>query len=298
MKTQEAYRARTGVMAKLKDLALLFKLRVTFLVVLSAMLGYGVGVPTGAFSVVDLLVLGLGGLLVTGSSTAFNEVIEVEQDSRMARTKERPLVSGTMGMAEAITIAVVAGAAGTFLLWSTFGQLTGILSLLSLFIYVALYTPLKRLSPWATFVGAIPGAFPPLLGYVAAAGSFGLAGGLLFAVQFVWQFPHFWAVTWALHDDYAKAGYHLLPSQGGRDRYSAFLVALYTFCLLVTGLLPWAFGITGHWSALLALVLGLVMLFHALRLMRTLALADARRLLFAGFFYLPMVLLAYVLDKQ
>jgi len=297
LKTQETYTVRTGVLAKLKDLALLFKLRVNLLVMISALLGYALGVPVGGFNAVDALLLAIGGLLVAGSSVAFNEVIEVEQDTRMARTKDRPLVSGSMGMGEAITIAVVAGAAGTFILWSAFGQFTAVLSLLTLFIYVALYTPLKRLSPWATFVGAIPGAFPPLLGYVAATGTFGLAGGLLFALQFLWQFPHFWSISWALHDDYAKAGYHLLPSKGGRDRYSAFLLVLYTLFLLFTGLLPWAFGITGHWSALVASVLGLVMLLHALRLLRTLAMADARRLMFAGFFYLPLVLLACVLDK-
>ncbi|MBS1944099.1 MAG: protoheme IX farnesyltransferase, partial [Bacteroidetes bacterium] len=189
MKTQETYTVRTGVLAKLKDLALLFKLRVNLMVMISALLGYALGVPAGGFNAVDALLLAIGGLLVAGSSVAFNEVIEVEQDARMARTKDRPLVSGSMGMGEAITIAVLAGAAGTFILWSAFGQFTAVLSLLTLFIYVALYTPLKRLSPWATFVGAIPGAFPPLLGYVAATGTFGLAGGLLFALQFLWQFP-------------------------------------------------------------------------------------------------------------
>ena len=129
----------------------------------------------------------------------------------------------------AIIIALLAGAIGTYVLWSTFGPLTGILGLLSLFMYVALYTPMKRMSSWAVFVGAFPGAFPPMLGYVAATGTFGLGPGLLFAMQFMWQFPHFWSISWVLHDDYAKAGYHLLPSRGGRDRYSAFLVVLYTF---------------------------------------------------------------------
>lgn len=281
----------------MRDLALLFKLRVTSMVVISAVLGYGMGVAPGEFSLLNALLLGLGGLLVTGSSTALNEVIEVEQDSRMERTSQRPLVRGTMSITEALIISLVAGATGTALLWLLFGQLAGLLGLLSLFIYVAIYTPLKRFTPWAVLVGAIPGALPPMIGHVAAVGSFTLGAGLVFAVQFMWQFAHFWSVSWLLHDDYAKADYHLLPSPGGRDSFSGFLIAAYTFFLLLTGLLPWVFGLTGHWSALVAVVLGLYMLFHALRLMRSLDKADARRLLFAGFLYLPVVLLTYALDK-
>ena len=284
-------------MAKVKDLAALFKLRLASLVVVSAVLGYGMGVPVGGFSIVNALLLTLGGLLVTGASNALNQVIEIEQDGLMDRTGQRPLVRGSMSMAEAITVALAAGAIGTFVLWNTFGPLTGILGLLSLFMYVALYTPMKRLSSWAVFVGAFPGAFPPMLGYVAATGSFGMGPGLLFAMQFMWQFPHFWSISWLLHDDYAKAGYHLLPSRGGRDRYSAFLVVLYTFFALLVGMLPWVFGLTGPWSALVAALLGLWMLLHALRLMRSLDKADARRLMFASFLYLPVVQLAYVLDK-
>ena len=284
-------------MAKVKDLAALFKLRLASLVVVSAVLGYGMGVPIGGFSIVNALLLTVGGLLVTGASNALNQVIEVEQDSLMSRTAERPLVRRAMSMTEATVAALLAGAVGTFILWDTFGPLTGILGLLSLFMYVALYTPMKRFSSWAVFVGAFPGAFPPMLGYVAATGQFGLGPGLLFAMQFMWQFPHFWSIAWVLNDDYAKAGYHLLPSRGGRDRYSGFLIVLYTFFALLTGLLPWVFGLAGPWSALTAALLGLWMLLHALRLMRSLDKADARRLMFASFLYLPVVQLAYVLDK-
>ncbi|MEO5585455.1 MAG: heme o synthase, partial [Flavobacteriales bacterium] len=250
METRETYSARIAVVAKVMDLAALFKLRLASLVVVSAVLGYGMGVPVGGFSVLNALLLTLGGLLVTGASNALNQVIEVEQDSLMSRTSERPLVRHSMSMTEATIIALLAGAIGTFILWNTFGPLTGILGLLSLFMYVALYTPMKRLSSWAVFVGAFPGAFPPMLGYVAATGHFGLGPGLLFAMQFMWQFPHFWSIAWVLNDDYAKAGYHLLPSRGGRDRYSGFLIALYTFFALLTGLLPWIFGLTGTWSAI------------------------------------------------
>mgnify|MGYP001157903946 CR=1 FL=1 len=297
MDQEHAYSARAGFAGKLKDIAVLFKLRLASLVVVSAVLGYALGIPQGEFSIVNALLLALGGLLVTGSSDALNQVIEVEQDGRMQRTSQRPLVRGSMSISEAVVLALLAGVAGTVVLWTTFGPLTGILGLLSLFMYVALYTPMKRLSPWAAFVGAFPGAFPPMLGFVAATGHFGLGPGLVFAMQFMWQFPHFWSIAWVLNDDYAKAGYHLLPSRGGRDRYSGFLIALYTFFALLAGLLPWVFGLTGHWSALVAVLLGLWMLLHALRLMRTLDKADARRLMFASFLYLPVVQLAYVLDK-
>lgn len=163
--------------------------------------------------------------------------------------------------------------------------------------YVALYTPLKRVSPWAVLVGAFPGAFPPMLGHVAATGHFGLAPGLLFAGQFMWQFPHFWAIAWVLHEDYARAGFSLLPSTGGRDRSSAFLIFLYTLFVIPIGMLPWVFELTGPLAMTVAVLAGLVMLVPAWRLHRSGDVRDARRLMFASFLYLPAVQLAYVLDR-
>lgn len=293
----EVYVARTGVAAKLKEVAALFKLRLTSLVVVSAVLGYWMGVAPGAFNGVDAVLLALAGLLVTGASNALNQVLEVDADGLMARTSGRPLVRGALGITEATVIALAAGAVGTLMLWLVFGPLTGILGIMSLFMYVALYTPMKKFSAWAVFVGAFPGAFPPMLGYVAATGHFGLGPGLLFAMQFMWQFPHFWSIAWVLHEDYQLAGYHLLPSRGGRDRYSAFLIVLYTVFMVLVGVLPWVFGLTGPWAALVAVVLGSWMLVQAIRLMRTLDKRDARRLMFASFLYLPVVQLAYVLNK-
>lgn len=276
----------------------LFKLRLTSLVVVSAVLGYWMGVPAGQFSGTHVLLLSLAGMLVTGASNALNQVLEVQADGLMDRTASRPLVRGTLQVKEATFIALLAGALGVLLLWSVFGRLTAILGLLSLFMYVALYTPMKRFTPWAVFVGAFPGAFPPMMGYVAATGTFGLGPGLLFAMQFMWQFPHFWSIAWVLNDDYAKAGYHLLPSRGGRDRYSAFLTLLYTLFLIPVGMLPWVFGMVGPWGMGTAVVLGLWMLVQAVRLMITLDVKDARRLMFSSFLYLPLTQLAYVLDKQ
>jgi len=281
----------------LREVMVLFKLRLAALVVVSAVLGYLMGVAPGAFSMAELLLLVLGGTLLTGASNALNQVVEVGEDSRMMRTAERPLVKGTLSAAEAIAAAFVAGSAGILILWLAFGPLTGILGFISLFMYAALYTALKKHSPWAVFVGAFPGAFPPMLGYVAATGQFSLGPGLLFAMQFMWQFPHFWAIAWVLDEDYARGGFRLLPSRGGTDARSAFLILLYTLFVIPVGLLPWAFGFVGPWAAWVSVAMGLVMLWPAWRLFRSHDRADAKRLMFASFLYLPVVQVAYVLDR-
>ncbi|MBL7962940.1 MAG: protoheme IX farnesyltransferase [Flavobacteriales bacterium] len=282
---------------KVKAVAALFKLRLASLVVMSAVLGYLMGAPAGEVSLVSIGWLALAGTLVTGASNALNQVLEVGPDSLMKRTAQRPLVTGVLGIPEAVVIASLAGAAGTLMLWLVFGRLTGILGLLSLFMYVALYTPLKRITPWSVLVGAFPGAFPPMLGFVAATGQFGLGPGLLFAGQFMWQFPHFWAIAWVLHDDYKQGGFHLLPSMGGRDRSSTFLILVYTLFTIPIGMLPWAFGFVGTGALITAIVAGLVMVVPAMRLLLTHDMADARRLMFASFIYLPTIQLAYVLDR-
>lgn len=292
-----SYTSHVGAIPWLREVAVLFKLRLASLVVMSAVLGYLMGVPQGMFSWWGLIGLVVGGTLLTGASNALNQVLEVRQDGLMERTATRPLVRGSLSNPEAVVLAFIAGGAGTLLLWLQFGALTGILGFMSLFMYVALYTPLKQHSAWSVFVGAFPGAFPPMLGYVAATGSFGLVPGLLFAMQFMWQFPHFWAIAWVLHDDYARAGYHLLPSRGGRDRQSAFLVLLYTLFTIPVGILPWVFGAAGPVSMVVAVVLSLVMVVPAFRLVGSLDRGHARQLMFASFLYLPVVQLAYVLDR-
>ncbi len=276
---------------------MLFKLRLASLVVVSAVLGYLMGVPAGAFDLSAMLWLMLGGTLLTGASNALNQVIEVKEDGLMERTAERPLVRGSLGQTEALVVAFAAGLLGIAILWVAFGPLTGILGSISLFMYVALYTPLKKRSPWAVFVGAFPGAFPPMLGYVAATGQFGLGPGLLFAMQFMWQFPHFWAIAWVLNDDYARGGFRMLPSTGGTDARSAFLILLYTLFVIPVGMLPWVFGFVGPYAMVAAVLFGLVMLVPAWRLYRSRDRKDARTLMFASFLYLPLVQLAYVLDR-
>ncbi len=297
MERQVALNSSLSLGEKIKEVVALFKLRLTSLVVFSAVLGYWMGVPAGGFDLTNAGLLALAGMLVTGASNALNQVLEIEADGLMRRTAERPLVKGTVGVVEAIVISLIVGACGVLLLWTRFGPLTGILGLLSLFMYVVLYTPMKKLTAWSVFVGAFPGAFPPMLGYVAATGHFGLGPGLLFAMQFMWQFPHYWAIAWVLHDDYQLAGYHMLPSKGGRDGYTSWLIVLYTLFVIPVGTLPWVFGFAGIWSATIAVICGLVMLVPAVRLFRSRDKKDARALMFASFIYLPVVQIAYVLDK-
>lgn len=297
MSSPSSYTATLSPVAKLREVAVLFKLRLASLVVVSAVLGYLMGIPAGAFSWLSIAGLIIGGTLLTGASNALNQVLEVREDAQMRRTGDRPLVRGTLSSNEAVLAAFVAGGIGTLMLWLLFGPLTGILGFISLFMYVALYTPLKQYSPWAVFVGAFPGAFPPMLGYVAATGQFGLGPGLLFAMQFMWQFPHFWAIAWVLDEDYRRAGFKLLPSSGGRDRSSAFLILLYTLFVIPIGMLPWVFGFTGMVAMVVAVLAGVVMLVPAWRLYRSRDVRDARKLMFASFIYLPIVQLAYVLDR-
>src|SRR5436190_16652519 len=207
--------------AKLGDYAQLMKMRLSSLVVFSAAMGYLVA--TGAdFSWPQLWLLMLGGFLVTGSSNGFNQVLEKDLDKLMDRTTRRPLPDSRMSNAEASVASLLMGVGGVAILWVFMNPLTGILSLCSLLIYAFVYTPLKRITPFAVFVGAIPGAIPPMLGWVAARNQIGLQALILYAIQFIWQFPHFWAIAWVLDDDYKKAGFHLLLSPNGRYQSSAF----------------------------------------------------------------------------
>lgn len=297
MSQSRAYTEHSTLAHKLREVLVLFKLRLASLVVLSAGLGYLMGVPQGAFSVVDLMVLLICGAMLTGASNALNQTIEVKEDSLMQRTSDRPLVRASLSSAEALWAAFVAGFAATLGLWLAFGPLTAILGIISLFMYVALYTPLKKHSPWAVFVGAFPGAFPPMLGYVAATGEFGLGPGLLFAMQFMWQFPHFWAIAWVLKDDYARAGFQLLPSKGGADGRSAFLIFLYTLFVIPVGMLPWVFGLVGPYALAISIACGMVMLVPAWKLFLSHDRRHARQLMFASFLYLPVVQVAYVIDR-
>jgi len=188
-----------------------------------------------------IVMLFAGGLLITGAANAINQVVEKDTDAMMKRTGQRPVASGRMTVTEGWTFAIVAGALGVFILGNYFNWLTASLAALSLFLYAFIYTPLKKVSSIAVLIGAIPGAFPCLIGWVAGEDKLSLGGWLLFGIQFLWQFPHFWAIAWVLDDDYKKAGFYLLPSKGGRDKSSAFQIVVYSMSLIPVGLLPYLF---------------------------------------------------------
>jgi len=280
---------------KIQDLALLLKLRLSFLVVISAVLTYLFAAES--FSWIKFMALVVGGFLVTGASNGLNQWLEKDLDRLMERTKNRPIAAERMSKKEGFWISVFIGVLGLATLFFFLNPLSGILGTLALFTYVAIYTPLKRITPFAVFVGAFPGAIPPMLGYIAETGSFGLIPGLFFAVQFIWQFPHFWAIAWKIDDDYAKAGFSLLPSKGRKDKTSGFLIFVYALFLIPVSLTPYWFNITGTISAIAALVLGLWFAWYALKLYLKLEDKAASRLMFASFFYLPIMQLIYLLNK-
>lgn len=285
----------------LSDFSKLIKFRLTFLVVFSASITFLIGskVPAegGLVTGIDWLnwlILIAGGFLVTSAANCFNEVIEVDLDKLMNRTKDRPMPSGHMTTGQGLVSGLVMGMLGTWLL----GKLnieTGLLSVFSIFLYAFAYTPLKRKSPVAVFVGAIPGALPPLIGYVAAHGKIDQIAVILFLIQFVWQFPHFWSIAWVLDDDYKKAGFRLLPTTK-RDKLSAFITLLSTVVLIPVSLLPVFYGFGGYYIAGVSLAAGLVFVWLAFKMWLNMDLASARKVMFCSFFYLPLVQLILLFD--
>jgi protoheme IX farnesyltransferase len=248
---------------------------------------------------VDFVKMGwlvLGGVLVTGSANGFNQVMERELDKLMDRTKSRPLPSVRMGVNEALLVCIITGVVGVFILWYYTNLASAILGLLAILLYTLVYTPMKRKSPIAVFIGAVPGAIPPLLGWIAATGNFNTAALLLFAIQFLWQFPHFWAIAWVMDDDYKKAGFNLLPT-GKRDKGSAMQTVLYTISLVPVAVMPWVFGVSGWLSLILMLAVTFYFLFQAIQLYKDCSIESARKLMYGSFFYLPVVQIAMVIDK-
>lgn len=281
---------------KISDLAQLTKTRLTLLVVFSASMSFVIGSGT-SIDWIKLLLLILGGFLVTGSANAFNQIMEKDLDKLMDRTQARPLPDQRMRTKEAMLIAILFGAVGLFVLTYYMNFISGVLGLIALLSYTVMYTPLKRSTPFAVFVGAFPGAIPTLLGYVAATGSFDTAAWILFCIQFIWQFPHFWAIAWVMDEDYKKAGFELLPSKGGRDKSSAFQAFIYAFSLIPAGVTPWVFGMTGVASLVICTAAGLVFTWQAWKLYQNCNVSSAKTLMFGSFVYLPLVQLTLVLDR-
>ena len=279
----------------IRDIAAFCKLRLATLVVMSA--AFCFVLASDVINYNQLILLIIGGFLVTASSNGFNQIIERNLDKLMNRTQNRPLPSGRMTLNQAYFIASTLGLLGIIILWVFINPLSGILGTLALILYTFVYTPLKQKTPLAVFVGAFPGAIPPMLGYVAVSGEMSIAAVIVFSVQFMWQFPHFWAIAWVLDDDYKKAGFYLLPSRGGRDKSSAFQVLIYTLCLLPVSLMPIVFNISGSVAAIIIILCGIGFIVQAIKLYRLCDVKSAQQLMFGSFFYLPLVQIALMIDK-
>jgi protoheme IX farnesyltransferase len=275
----------------------LVKFRLSALVTFSAMFGFILGDSGTFFSWGKFLGLMLGGFLVSGASGAANEIWERDIDKLMKRTQNRPLPLRLISLTEAYVFTFSIAIVGIYILWMFTNPLTTALGVLSMVLYVFVYTPLKRVGPIAVFVGAIPGAMPPLLGWTAATGMISHEALIIFGIQFIWQFPHFWAIAWVSDEDYKRAGFKLLPSGGGQDLNTAIQIMVYTLFLLPLGLLPTYFGLTGINSGVIATICGVLFLSQTFSLMRDCSRRSALRIMFGSFIYLPVVQIAYLLDK-
>ena len=282
--------------AKVRAFIELLKVRLSMLVAFSCAFGYGLATQ-GRIDWTVLSMITLGGFLLSGASVTINQIIEKDLDKLMVRTMSRPLPTLRLSVQEAMIFALVCTSLSVFILWIYTNPLTVTLSLVSMVLYSFVYTPLKRVGPIAVFVGAIPGALPPLLGWVAATGSITHEAMIIFGIQFIWQFPHFWAIAWVADDDYKKAGFKLLPSGGGKDLNTCIQIMVYTMCLIPLGLLPAFFGITGINSAIVATICGIAFFAQTFSLMKTGSRQSALRIMFGSFLYLPIVQIAYLLDK-
>jgi protoheme IX farnesyltransferase len=284
----------------IEDFKQLTKVGLAISVVFSSLAGYLLGVD--ASSGVDFKVLGLlalGGYFMVGASNAFNQIIERDLDALMDRTKDRPIPSGRMSVTTAFVIASVFTLLGIAILYIINPQ-TAMFGAISIFLYTCVYTPLKTKTPLAVFVGALPGAIPFMLGWVAATDNFGIEPGTLFMIQFFWQFPHFWAIGWFLFDDYKKGGFFMLPT-GKRNKATALQIIMYTVWLILISVFP-ATGLTGELklsfiAAILVFLTGVGLLYYAIRLYKNMDNKSAKALMLASVGYITLIQILYVTDK-
>jgi len=273
----------------------LIKFRLSFLVTFSAVFGFLLS--SNYINYFSLSILIISGFFITGSSIINNQIIEKDSDKLMKRTKNRPLPTNKISSRNALFISLALSITGLILMILFLNKLTALLSFFSLIIYTFLYTPLKKVGPIAVFVGAIPGALPPLIGWAASTNDISLEALIIFSIQFIWQFPHFWAIAWVCDDDYKRAGFKLLPNNGKKNFSTAVNIMTYTMFLIPLGLLPTIFGITGLISGVVAVVCAILFLIQTLRLIKDYSKTSALRIMFGSFIYLPVVQLAYIFDK-
>jgi protoheme IX farnesyltransferase len=290
---------------KLRDYLQLTKPSLNIMVVFSSVIGYLLAPNVVAYDWSMILLLFVGGFLVTGSANAINQVVERDTDALMKRTASRPIAAGRMTPSEGWAFAVFTGLLGISILGYYFNALSAGLALLSLFLYAFIYTPLKKVAAVAVLVGAFPGALPLLIGW--AAGNDALfetgngwkdwGGWVLFLLQFLWQFPHFWAIAWLAYKDYTGAGFKLLPSKEGPTKYTALQTVIYALLMIPVGMLPYFIGLSGVTSLVIVLAANVFLVVQCLRLYKALDAKAARRVMFSSYIYLPVVLLALLGDK-
>jgi protoheme IX farnesyltransferase len=284
------------LIGRARDYSQLLKPNLSFMVVFSSVIGYLLA-PGVHFQLLPVMLLFVGGMLVTGGANTLNQIIERETDALMHRTQNRPLPTGRMTPAEALIVACTSGLTGSIMITLAFNPLAGLLSMLSLGLYAFAYTPMKRVHPISVFIGAIPGAMPPLIGWVAATGSIGLGGWILFSMQFFWQFPHYWAIAWVCFEDYARAGFRMLPSYEGKTRFTGLQCMFYSVVLIPLLLLPRLAGMSGNWSMYVAIFCGILYFAASAQFFRKNDKKSAKLVMFGSFIYLPVVLLALYFDK-
>lgn len=286
--------ATPSVISDFKEIT---KMRLSLSVVFSSLAGYLLGVDTINYQ--TLILLALGGYFMVGASNGFNQIIEKDLDALMNRTKNRPIPAGRMSVNTAFVISTIFTILGIVILY-TINKQTAMFGAISIFLYTCAYTPLKTKTPLAVFVGAIPGAIPFMLGWVAATDDFGIEPGTLFALQFFWQFPHFWAIGWFLFDDYKKGGFYMLPT-GKQDKGTAVQTIMYTIWTIIISIIP-VFGFTGKLqlsiiAAILVFGAGLWFLYYAIRLFRLMTEKAARQLMLVSVSYITLIQIIYVADK-
>lgn len=282
--------------AKVKDYFQLIKFTLSFTVVFSCVICYLLA-PGITYNFKMVVLLFAAGMLITGAANAINQAVEKDTDALMKRTGKRPVASGRMSQQEAYTFASIAGMSGVLMMWQFFNLPSALLSAFSLFLYAYIYTPLKKVNSIAVLVGAFPGALPCLIGWVAGTGEFSSGGWILFGIQFLWQFPHFWAIAWVAHNDYSKAGFKLLPSDKGPTKFTAMQAIMYSLMMIPCGILPYYAGISGLVSLWIVFACNIFMVVQCVRLYMEMDVKAAKRVMFSSYIYLPVVLLALLADK-
>jgi len=293
----DTYKSERILINKLRDYTQLIKPSLSIMVVFSSVISYLLAPKVVEYDWKMIALLFVAGLLVTGSANAINQVVEKDTDAMMKRTAKRPVASGRMTVGEGWAFAIITGVIGVFMLGNFFNWLSAGIAVFSLFLYAFIYTPLKKVSSISVLMGAVPGALPCLIGWAAGNDALSLGGWVLFLLQFMWQFPHFWAIAWIAHKDYTKAGFKLLPSELGPTKYTAIQTIIYALLLIPVGVIPYFIGMSGTVSLIIVALANVFMVWRCVQLYRNMGVPSARRVMFSSYIYLPVVLLALLADK-